>query len=150
MGPFVGTRLSFPIVVADDSGYGNTLPVSPILRASNYTSLRTRGGGYVFDVHLYTGRRGKVHRFGSCCGKYDAKGIMRLWARMIPESTVLFAESFFGSHGLAEEFAAQRRPFLMLSKRDKRHAALTRAAALTQEGDMARAIVANKNYELAV
>ena len=75
---------------------------------------------------------------------------MRLWARMIPQSTVLCADSFFGSHGLAKEFAAQRRPFLMLSKRDKQDAGLTRAAALTQEGDMARAIVANKNYELAV
>ena len=75
---------------------------------------------------------------------------MCLWARMIPQSTVLCADSFFGSHGLAEEFAAQRRPFLMLSKRDKRDAGLTRAAALTQEGDMARAIVADKNYELAV
>ena len=40
----MGTRLSFPIVVADAWGYGNTLPVSPILRASNYTSSRTMGG----------------------------------------------------------------------------------------------------------
>ena len=112
--------------------------------------LADNGGRYVFDVYLYTGRSGKVRCFGSCCGKYDAKGIMRLWARMIPQSTVLCADSFFGSHGLAEEFAAQRRPFLMLSKRDKRDAGLTRAAALTQEGDMARAIVADKTYELAV
>ena len=75
---------------------------------------------------------------------------MRLWARTIPQSTVLCADSFFGSHGLAEEFAAQRRLFLMLSKRDNRDAGLTRAAALIQEGDMARAIVADKNDELAV
>ena len=141
MGRFVGTRLSFPTLVDGAWGCGNALPVSPILRASNYTFLRTMAGGYVFDVYLYIGRRGKVRRFGSCCGKYDAKGIMRLWAEIIPESTVLCADSFFGSHGLAEEFAAQRRPFLMLSKR---------AAALTQEGDVARAILAYKNYELAV
>ena len=69
---------------------------------------------------------------------------------MIPQSTVLCADSFFGSHGRAQEFAAQRRPFLMLSKRDNNDAGLARAAALTQEGDMARAIVADKNYELAV
>ena len=93
--------------------------------------LADNGGGYVFDVYLYTGRRGKVRRFGSCCGKYDAKGIMHLWVRMIPQSTVLFADRFFGSHGLAEEFAAQSPLFLMLSKRDKRDAGLTRAAALT-------------------
>ena len=36
------------------------------------------GGGYVFDVLLYTGRRGKVCRFESCCGKYDAKGMLGL------------------------------------------------------------------------
>ena len=70
---------------------------------------------------------------------------MRLWAKMIPQSTVLCADSFFGSHGLAEEFTAHRRPFLMLSKRDKRDAGLTRAATLTQEGDVARAILADKN-----
>ena len=69
---------------------------------------------------------------------------------MIPQSTVLCADSFFGSHGLAEEFAAQRRPFLMLSNRDKRDAGLTKATALTQEGYVARAIVADKNYELAL
>ena len=109
--------------------------------------LAHNGGGYVFDVYFYTGRRGKVCRFGSCSGKYDAKGSMRLWAKIIPPSTVLCADSFFGSHGLAEEFAAQRRPFLMLSKRDKRDAGLTRAAALTQEGDVAWA---DNNYELAV
>ena len=93
--------------------------------------LADNGGGYVFDVYLYTGCRGNVRRFASCFGKYDAKGVMRLWARMIPQSTVLCADSFFGSHGLAEEFAAQLRPFLMLSKRDKRDAGLTRAAART-------------------
>ena len=75
---------------------------------------------------------------------------MRLWASMIPRSTVLCADSFFGSHEPAEELPAQLRPFLMLSKRDKRDAGLTRAATLTQHGDMARAIVADKNYELAV
>ena len=131
-------------------GCGNTLPVSPILRALNYTSLRTMGGGCVLDVYLYTGRCGKVRRFGSFCGKYDAKGIMRLWVRMIPQSTVLCVDSFFGSHGLAKEFAPQRRPFLMLAKCDKRDAGLTKAAALTQVGDMAHASVDDKNYELAV
>ena len=58
------------------------------------------GGGYIFDVYLYTGRRGKVRHFGSCCGKDDAKAIMRLWAKLIPQSTVLCADSFVRSHGL--------------------------------------------------
>ena len=36
--------------------------------------------GYVFDVYLYTGCRGRIHRTGTCAGNVDAKGIMRLWA----------------------------------------------------------------------
>ena len=46
--------------------------------------LADNGGGYVFGVYLYTGRRGKVRCFGSCRGTYDAKGIIRLWAKLIP------------------------------------------------------------------
>ena len=118
MGPFVGTRLSFPTVVAGAWGCGNTLPVGPFLRTSNCTSLRKMGGGYVFDVYLYTGRRGELRR-GSCPGNYDAKGIMRIWAKMILESMVLCVDSFFESRRLAQNFAAERRPFLMLLKRDK-------------------------------
>ena len=72
-------RLSFPTLLAVASCCGSTLPVSPIVRASNCTSLRAVGGaGYVFDVYLCTGRHGKVRRLRSCCGKYDAKGLMAL------------------------------------------------------------------------
>ena len=84
----------------------------------------------------------------------NTKGIMRLWRRqsLNPRSfgASLNPRCFFGSHGLAEEFAAQHWPFLMLSKRDKRDAGRSRAGALTKEGEVARAIVADKNYELPV
>ena len=40
----------------------------------------------------------------------------------------------------------QGRPFVILSKRDKRDAGLTRAASFTQEGDMAGVIVVDKEY----
>ena len=43
-GAVCGGEAVVPIVVVDAWGYGNTLPASPILRASNYTSLRTMGG----------------------------------------------------------------------------------------------------------
>ena len=74
---------------------------------------------------------------------------MHLCVKMIPQSMVFCADSFFKSNGFAKEFAAQHWPFLMLSKRGMRDASLTRATALTHEGDVARAIVAKKNYELA-
>ena len=75
---------------------------------------------------------------------------MCLWAKIISESTVLCVDGLFGSQRLGKDPAAQRRPFLMLSKRDKPDAGLTRAAALTQEGDVARAIVADKKYDFAL
>ena len=128
---FVGMRLSFPTVVADAFGLRQYVACEPHSMGIKLYVLADNGGGYIFDVYLYTARRGNVRHFGSCCGKYDAKGIMRLWAKMIPQSTVLCADSFFGSHALAEEFTAQRRPFLMLPKRDKRDAGTTRTAALT-------------------
>ena len=41
--------------------------------------LADNTGGYVVDVYLYTGRRGRVRRFGSCAGNFDAKRILGLW-----------------------------------------------------------------------
>ena len=112
--------------------------------------LADNGGGHVFDVYIDTGRRGKVRRVGSWCGNFDAKGILRLWWTLIPPSSVLCAVTFFGSHAPAKKLAAQVRLFLMLSKRDKRDASLTRAAFRTQEGDMAQAIVVDKEYEFVI
>ena len=56
-------------------------------------------------------------------GNFDAKIIMLFWNLPIPARTVLVANTFFVSHGLVEDFAPKKQPFIMLSKRDKRDAA---------------------------
>ena len=105
--------------------------------------------GYVVDVYLYTGRRGRVRRFGSCAGNFDAKRIVGLWSRLIPPGTVFVADSFFGSHAMAQDLSARGTPYLVLVKKDKRDAGLTKAKQSTQEGDCARAIV-DGTYELCI
>ena len=45
--------------------------------------------GYVFDVYLYTGRRGRIRRTSTCARNLDAKGIMRCWALQVPPETRL-------------------------------------------------------------
>ena len=59
------------------------------------------------------------------------------------------ANSFFGSHDMAQDLSAHGTPYLMLVKKDKRDAGLTKAKQSTQEGDCARAIV-DGSYELCV
>ena len=105
------------------------------------------GGGYVFDVYLYNGRCGRVRCFGSCCGKYDTKRIMRLWAEIIPQSTVLCADSFFG---LPRNLRPAVSHFSCSRSAISDMAALQGRRPLPQRGDVTRAIVADKNYELAV
>ena len=68
---------------------------------------------YVMDVYLYMGCQGKR--------------IIRLWTRLIPPSTMLVANSFFGSHGMAQDLIGHGHAFLVLTKKDKQDA---RAPAL--------------------
>ena len=103
-----------------------------------YVLADNTGGGYLVDVYLYTGRRGRVRRFGSCAGNFDAKRIVGLWSRLIPPGTVFVADSFFGTHTMAQDLSARGTPYLMLIKKDKRDAGLTKAKESTQEGDCAR------------
>ena len=44
--------------------------------------------GYILDVYVYTGCRGRLRRYGSCSGNLDAKGIVRFWVMQIPDTTV--------------------------------------------------------------
>ena len=90
-----------------------------------------------------------LRRFGSCAGNFDAKRIVGLWSRLIPPGTVFVADSFFGSHAMAQDLSARGTPYLMLIRKDKRDAGLTKAKQSTQEGDCARAIV-DGTYELCV
>ena len=73
--------------------------------------------GYVVDMYLYTGVWGRLRRYGTAAGNFDAKNIMKLWASLLPEGTVLCADSFFGLHGLAKELAANKRAFLLMTTR---------------------------------
>ena len=73
---------------------------------------------------------------------------MKLWASLLPEGTVLCADSFFGSHGLAKESAANKRAFLMMTKRSTY--GVTWAGKQVQEGQTAVCTVAHFKYSLCV
>ena len=104
--------------------------------------------GYVVDMYLHTGARGTLRHYGTAAGNYDAKSIMKLWASLLPEGTVLCADSFFGSHGLAKELAANKRAFLMMTKRCTY--GVTWAGEHVQEGQTAVCIVADLKYSLCL
>ena len=104
--------------------------------------------GYVVDMYLYTGARGTLRRYGTAAGNFDAKNIMKLWAPLLPEGTVLCADSLFGSHGLAKELAASKRAFLMMTKRST--CGMTRTGEQVQEGQTGVCTVADSKYRLCV
>ena len=81
-------------------------------------------------------------------GNFDSKNIMKLWASLLPEGTVLCADSFFGSHGLAKELAANKRAFLMMTKRSMY--GVTWAGEQVEEGETAVCTVADLKYSLCV
>ena len=103
--------------------------------------------GYVVDMYLYTGVRGRLRRYGTAAGNFDAKNIMNLWASLLPEGTVLCADSFFGSHGHAKELAANKRAFLMMTKRSTY--GVTWAGEQVQEGQTAVCTLADFKYDCA-
>ena len=73
---------------------------------------------------------------------------MKLWASLLPEGTVLCADSFFGSQGLAKELAASKRAFLMMKKRSTY--GVTWAGEQEQEEQTAVCTVADWKYSLCV
>ena len=73
--------------------------------------------GYVVDMYLYTGRRGRLRPFGNSASNFNAQHIMTMWAGLLPSGTVLCADSLFGSHEVARDLAAERHAFLMMTKR---------------------------------
>ena len=60
------------------------------------------------------------------------------------------ADSFFGSHDLAEYFASINRSFLTLSKRNKKEEALTDVKQRLAKGQVARGVIKAHGYELVV
>ena len=75
---------------------------------------------YVTNVYLYVGARGQLRRASTVQGNMNARQIVNYWADVLPEGTILFADSFFGSHEAAKGLAARGTPFLMLWKRHER------------------------------
>ena len=99
-------------------------------------------------MYLYTGARGTRRRYGTAAGNFDAKNIMKLWASLLPEETVLCADSFFGSHGLAKEWAASKRAFLVMTKRST--CGVTWPGEHVKDGQTAVCSVAHFRYSLCV
>ena len=68
-------------------------------------------GGHVI-VQRCTGHAAPLlHRGGEFC----SQSIMKLWASLLPEGTVLYADSFFGAHGRTTEWATSKRAFLIMT-----------------------------------
>ena len=105
---------------------------------------------HVFDAYLYTCRLGRNCRTWTCAGYLDAKGIMRGWVLQVPVETVLVADSFFGSHRLAQYFASVNGPFLIVSKYNNQDEALMGAKQGLAEGQAARGVIKAHGYELVV
>ena len=104
--------------------------------------------GYVVGMYFYTGARGTLRRYGTAAGNFDAKNIIKLWASLLPEGTVLCADSFFGSHGLAKELVASKPAFRMMTKRSMY--GVTWAGEQPEEGQTAVCTVADLKYSLCV
>ena len=104
--------------------------------------------GYVVDMYLYTGRRGHLRRFGNSAGNFNAQQIITMWAGLLPSGTILCADSFFGSHELARDLAAERHAFLMMTKRSTY--GVDRAGELLGGGQTAKCTVGDARYATVV
>ena len=76
----------------------------------------------------------------------NARQIVNYWADVLPEGTILVADSFFGSHEAAKGLAIRRTPVLMLCKRDER--GVSEAGEVLEEGGLATTKVSTANYTL--
>ena len=99
---------------------------------------------YVTNVYLYVGVRGQLRRASTVQGNMNARQIVKNWADVLPEGTILVADNFFGSHEAAKGLAARETPFLMLCKRDER--GVSEAGEVLEEGGLATAKVSTANY----
>ena len=104
--------------------------------------------GYVVDMYLHTGRRGRLRRFGNCASNFNAQEIMTMWARLLPSGTILRADSFLGSHELARDLAVERHAFLMMTKRSTY--GVDKAGELPVEGKTATCTVDDARYDMVV
>ena len=103
---------------------------------------------YDTNVYLYVGARGQQRRASTVQGNMNARQIVNYWADVLPEGTILVADSFFGSQEAAKGLAARGTPFLILCKRDER--GVSEAGEVLEEGGLATAKVSTANYTLQV
>ena len=78
----------------------------------------------------------------------NVRQIVNYWADVLPEGTILVANSFFASHEAAKGLAARGTTFLMLGKRDER--GVSEAEEVPEDGGLATAKVSTANYTLHV
>ena len=71
-----------------------------------------------------------------------------MWAGLLPSGTILCADSFFGSHELARDLAAEGHAFLMMTKRSTY--GVDKAGELLGEGQTATCTVDNARYAMVV
>ena len=71
-----------------------------------------------------------------------------MWAGLLPSGTFLCADSFFGSHELACDLAAERHAFLMMTKRSTY--GVVRAGELLAAGQTATCTVHDARYAMVV
>ena len=101
---------------------------------------------YVTNVYLYVGARGQLRRASTVQGNMNAHQIVNYWADVLPEGTILVADSFFCGHEAAKGLAARGTPFLMLYKCDER--GVSEAGEVPEEGGLVTAKVSTANYTL--
>ena len=65
---------------------------------------------YVTNIYPYVGARGQLRRASTVQGNMNARQIVSYWADVLPEGTILVADSFFGSHEAAKGFSCPRHP----------------------------------------
>jgi hypothetical protein len=72
---------------------------------------------FVFDVYLYSGRL-NLRNESNWAGKLSNTKHMKRWDEMLPPGVCIMADSAFGTHNIAREFAALNRPFVLLTSRN--------------------------------
>ena len=103
---------------------------------------------YTVDVYLYTGRRGALRRASWAAGNLSPSGVVYRWAEQLPAGTTLVADSYFGTMEVAKKLAADRIPFLLLTKRNTQGVAALGAS--TAPGHMRTVVIKRGGFALGV
>ena len=96
------------------------IPRKPHSTGLKLYNICDSGWAYTYDMYLYTGKRGSLRRRSTVSGSLNPGGIILRAANLLPSSTLIVADTYFGSLELAEKLAARcpPHPFLFLLKRN--------------------------------